>query len=127
MIGYSWGGFLAMAIAAAAPQRVAGYIPIEPGVPTGDSAMEAHGRWVERILSEDEQRQIEGNGRRAIGRRPGQYVVTDRAWRGARSRHSGRRSPPTSTRARRQASAWKPRTAVTRNKWPIKIVVVELD
>ncbi len=59
VIGHSWGGFLAMAIAAAAPARVAGCIPIEATVPAGDAGMESHGRWVGRILTEDQQRQVE--------------------------------------------------------------------
>jgi hypothetical protein len=37
--GGALAGFLAMPIAAAAPERVAGYVPIEATVPAGDSGM----------------------------------------------------------------------------------------
>jgi proline iminopeptidase len=58
VIGHSWGGFLAMAIVAAAPERVIGYVPIEATVPAGDAGLSAFGRWLQRILSEEERREI---------------------------------------------------------------------
>ena len=47
-----------MAIVAAAPERVIGYVPIEATVPAGDAGLSAFGRWLQRILSEEERREI---------------------------------------------------------------------
>ena len=70
VIGHSWGGFLAMAIAAAAPERVIGYVPIEATVPAGDAGLAAFGQWLERILSAEEQAQIERIGARPAADAP---------------------------------------------------------
>ena len=58
VIGHSWGGFLAMAIAAAAPERVAGYVPIEACVPVGEAGLREFGQSLQAILTEDEKHQM---------------------------------------------------------------------
>jgi pimeloyl-ACP methyl ester carboxylesterase len=52
IVGHSWGGFLAMAIAAAAPDRCLGYAAIDSCGPVGDGGMEAFKRWIGRALDE---------------------------------------------------------------------------
>jgi pimeloyl-ACP methyl ester carboxylesterase len=59
MIGHSWGGYLAMAIAARAPDRTLGWIAIDPLGLIGDGGMEEFGDWLGRDLSADERARID--------------------------------------------------------------------
>ncbi|MGZ4146643.1 MAG: alpha/beta fold hydrolase [Actinomycetota bacterium] len=59
MIGHSWGGYLAMAIAALAPERTLGWIAIDPLGLTGDGGMEELGTWLGRDLSPDQHARLE--------------------------------------------------------------------
>ena len=54
MIGHSWGGYLAMAIAAWAPERTVGWIAVDPLGITGDGGMDDLGKWLGRNVTLDE-------------------------------------------------------------------------
>ncbi len=59
MIGHSWGGYLAMAIAAWEPEHTLGWIAIDPLGIVGDGGMEELGSWLGRDVSPEERTRAE--------------------------------------------------------------------
>jgi proline iminopeptidase len=59
IVGHSWGGYLAMALAAAAPDRCLGYAAIDALGPIGDGGMAAFDAWIGRALDEATVRRLQ--------------------------------------------------------------------
>lgn len=58
-VGHSWGGYLAMAIAAAAPDRCLGYVAVDALGPIGDGGMASFDAWIGRAIDDEVAQRID--------------------------------------------------------------------